>query len=108
LAKVSETFTKRIFIDVVHDQSGYLDIIIADNGSGFTIPKFQLTKPFISGKNGTVGGMGLGLHIVAEVMKVQEGLLRFPDIGDYNIPEEFQRGAVTVLKLKQFSHDTSE
>jgi len=108
LAKTSETFTKKIYIDVVRHQPGYLDIIIADNGSGFTIPKFQLTKPFITGKSDNVGGMGLGLHIVAEVMKVQEGFIKFPETGEYDLPEEFQRGAITVLKLKQLSHDTSK
>lgn len=105
LLKTSETFDKKIYIDVVHNEPGYLEIVIADNGSGFTIPKYQLTKPFISAKS---SGIGLGLHIVSEVMKVQEGNVRFPEPNEYDLPSEFQRGAITVLKIKLLSHDTSE
>jgi signal transduction histidine kinase len=105
LLKTSETFEKKIFIDIIQTEPGYLDIIIADNGSGFTIPKFQITKPFITAKT---SGIGLGLHIVAEVMKVQGGAVRFPEADEYVLPEEFQRGAITVLKTKLLSHDTSE
>lgn len=105
LLKNSESFEKKIFINVFHNEPGYLDILIADNGSGFTIPKYQLTKPFITSKN---DGIGLGLHIVSEVMKVQDGFVKFPEQGEYELPDEFKNGAITILKLKLTNNDTSK
>ncbi len=97
--KVSENidFHKKIYLDFFEDEK-YATILIADNGFGFGIPTNQLSKPFISDKP---DGMGLGLHIVNEIMKVQNGLLFFPEYGEYEIPEEFADGAVTVLKFKK-------
>jgi len=49
-------------------------------------------------------GMGLGLHIVSEVMKAQNGLLLFPEdneIEDYNIPAEYESGAIIILMLNK-------
>jgi nitrogen fixation/metabolism regulation signal transduction histidine kinase len=71
--------------------------LIADNGFGFNLPTHQITKPFITSR---LDGMGLGLHIVKEIMKTQGGELIFPEHGDYDIPDEFKKGAVAVLKLK--------
>jgi len=34
-------------------------------------------------------------------MKFQNGLLYFPKEGEYDIPEEFRRGATIVLKLNK-------
>ena len=45
--------------------------------------------------------MGLGLHIASEVMAAQGGKISFPDKGDYDIPEDFQDGAIVVLSLKK-------
>ena len=44
--------------------------------------------------------MGLGLHIVNEIMKTQGGQLYFPEYEEYEIPVEFKTGAITILKLK--------
>lgn len=92
-------FDKKIFLDVrkINESENYIELIIADNGFGFGLPTFQLTKPFISDKP---DGMGLGLHIASEVMKIQEGTISFPDPIDYVLPEEFNNGALVVLKLK--------
>jgi len=49
-------------------------------------------------------GMGIGLHIVSEVMKAQNGLLLFPEdneIEDYNIPAEYESGAIIILMIKK-------
>lgn len=93
----SESFEKKVLVDIF-DFPTYIDILIADNGFGFGLPTHQLTKPFVSDK--TVG-MGLGLHIVSEVMKVQNGLVYFPEFGEYDIEDEFQNGAVVVLRLNK-------
>ena len=92
---------KKLFINLVDKPEGYLSIVIADNGCGFALPSEEIIKPFVSAKP---DGMGLGLHIVSEVMKAHNGLLLFPDdseIDDYNIPAEYKSGAITVLSLKR-------
>jgi signal transduction histidine kinase len=97
-SKEGIVFDKKILIDFTLDNEGYINIIIADNGFGFGIPTQQITKPFITDKP---DGMGLGLHIVKEIMKVQGGELYFPEYGETEIADEFQEGAVVVLKLKK-------
>jgi signal transduction histidine kinase len=68
-------------------------IVVADNGPGFLDPPEYLIEPFISRKP---YGMGLGLHIADQVMKVQGGRLEFPEPGDVSLPEGFD-GAVIAL-----------
>jgi signal transduction histidine kinase len=98
LKKINQQYSKKIFINLYNDKSGYLDLLIADNGNGFDLPISQLTKPFISSKE---GGIGLGLHIANEVMKLQGGILNFPEFYEYEIPEDFKNGAIIVFKLKK-------
>lgn len=93
-------FKKEIFIDVIDDKMGYYNILIADNGTGFSIPTSQLTHPFITTK---IYGMGLGLHIVSLLMKSQGGSVIFPDHRDFDIPKEFWMGAFIVLKIKKIT-----
>lgn len=92
-------FIKKIFINVITDHN-FVHIIVADNGTGILLPTEEITEPFVTGKkNGA--GMGLGLHIASEVLNAQGGKLSFPDKGDFDIPEEFEQGAVVVLSLKK-------
>ena len=92
-----EKFTKKIFISIVEEEK-YLNLIVADNGTGFLIPTDDITEPFVSAKP---GGMGLGLHIANEIMEAQKGRLIFPDIGDYELPKEYENGATIVLAFKK-------
>lgn len=95
----NESFTKKIFIDVVADDA-FIHIVVADNGTGILLPTEDITEPFVTGKkNGA--GMGLGLHIASEVLNAQGGKLFFPDWGEFDIPEEFEQGARVVLSLKK-------
>lgn len=95
----NEVFTKKIFFDVVTDDV-FVHIIVADNGTGILLPTEEITEPFITGKkNGA--GMGLGLHIASEVLLAQGGKLFFPDPGDFDIPKEFDKGAIVVLSLRK-------
>lgn len=97
--EAKESFIKKIFIDVVSDDT-FVHIIVADNGTGILLPTEDITEPFVTGKkNGA--GMGLGLHIASEVLNAQGGKLSFPDTGDFDIPEEFEEGAKVVLSLKK-------
>lgn len=90
--------SKKIFIDIVEEPNGYISILLADNGPGFTISTEDAVKPFISDKP---GGMGLGLHLADEVMISQKGLLIFPDSDDVTIPADFKKGAKLLLAFKK-------
>ena len=85
---------KKIYFGLSLDFEGYVTIVIADNGSGFTLPKEDMVRPFISDKP---GGMGLGLHLASEIMKAHSGQLIFPEIGEVELPNEFKNGAVVCL-----------
>lgn len=94
-----EVFAKKIYINV-NVETSYINIIFADNGTGFLLPTEEITEPFVTGKkNGA--GMGLGLHIASEVLSAQGGKISFPDPDEYELPEEFKHGAIIVLSLKK-------
>jgi signal transduction histidine kinase len=93
----NELFYKKIFIDIIEDEL-FLNIVVADNGTGFLLPTDDITEPFVSGKP---GGMGLGLHIAQETMIAQNGKIIFPDWGDFEIPSEYKNGAIIVFSLKK-------
>lgn len=95
----NEDFAKKIYINVKVD-ANYINIIFADNGTGFLLPTEDITEPFVTGKkNGA--GMGLGLHIASEVLAAQGGKISFPDADEFEIPEPFRHGAIIVLSLKK-------
>lgn len=87
---------KKMFFDISLDYEGYITIIVADNGYGFTLPTTQIVKPFVTDR---VGGMGLGLHLADEIMKSCGGRLVFPDTGDIYLPADFKKGAVVGLSF---------
>lgn len=87
---------KKMYFDISFDYDGFITIVIADNGYGFTLPTDQIVKPFVTDR---AGGMGLGLHLADEIMKANEGRLIFPSLGDVYLPEEFKRGAVIGLSF---------
>jgi anti-sigma regulatory factor (Ser/Thr protein kinase) len=92
---------KKIYIDITRDIFGYVSVIIADNGKGFTLSTEIVTRPFISDKP---GGMGLGLHLASEIMKQHGGEVFFPDYNDIHLPDEYSRGAIIALAFKGDSH----
>ncbi len=92
-------FKKKIYIDISEDIiEDHVSVIIADNGPGLTLPPEEVTKPFVSAKP---DGMGLGLHIVDEIMKAHGGFLKFPDFSELKVPECFQNGAIIMLVFKK-------
>lgn len=93
----NQSFSKKIFIDIVQEEK-LVNLVIADNGTGFLVPTDNLAQPFMSTKP---DGIGLGLHIVDEVMKAQGGFLSFPDHGDFELPDGFETGALIVLTFKK-------
>lgn len=89
---------KNIFITISEYIPGYISIVIADNGQGFALPVEDVIKPFVSAKP---DGMGLGLHIVSEIMKAHGGNLLFPDFDEVEIPDVFKKGAIVALVFKK-------
>lgn len=85
---------KNIYIGTSPDYRGGPAIIVADNGPGFQDPPEYLVQPFITRKP---DGMGLGLHLANEIMKVHGGSLEFPEEGDVELPEGIDGAAVALV-----------
>ena len=94
-----QRFQKKIYVDISEDAiEDHVSVIIADNGPGLTLPPEEVTRPFVSAKP---DGMGLGLHIVDEIMKAHGGFLKFPDPEEVEVPEDFRNGAIVLLAFKR-------
>jgi len=88
---------KKIYVGI-EDNDNFINVIFADNGPGFMLPTDSIIEPFVSAKQ---DGIGLGLHIVNEVMIAQKGCLIFPDFDDINIPDDYKTGAILALSIKK-------
>lgn len=86
-----------IYVDISDALGGYVSVIVADNGPGFTLPTNEIIKPFVSAKP---DGMGIGLHLTNEIMQSLGGKLIFPDCEDFDIPEKYSKGAKVALAFK--------
>lgn len=95
--KANRNLDKKLFIGLAEDNLK-IYLIVADNGTGFLIPTENLKEPFVSGKP---DGIGLGLHIASEVLLAQKGLLIFPDKGDFELPSEFNDGAILAFAFSK-------
>jgi len=87
-----------IFIDISGNLDGYVSILVADNGPGFTLPTEEIIKPFITNKS---GGMGIGLHLTLQIMISLSGKLIFPVDSIFNFPEKYMKGAKIALAFKK-------
>lgn len=76
----TEQENKEIFISVIEKEK-YIEILIGDNGPGLNIDFEYAIKPFASGKPNDAG-MGIGLHLVDQIMKAHNGELKFYDETD--------------------------
>jgi hypothetical protein len=95
----SRTEKPSIYLDISNELPGFVSVVIADNGPGFTIPTEEAIKPFVSDKN---GGMGIGLHLTDQIMKSLGGKLLFPDNDDiFTIPQKYQKGAIIALAFRK-------
>ena len=82
---------------------GYVSLIVADNGPGFSRPPEHLIKPFVSTKPNLIG-CGLGLYIADELMGGMKGSLVFPryeEVEDIIDDDVFANGAIVTLNFKK-------
>ena len=86
---------KKIYIKSYED-SKYIYLIIADNGKGFTMSFDSAIKPFVTGRFDD-SSMGIGLHLVDQIMNAHRGSLILSNYKDEKLTEDFRYGA--VLKL---------
>lgn len=86
---------RRLFVGTVVQDTGKPALVVADNGPGFVDSPEYLTMAFFTRKP---DGMGLGLHIASEIMKVQGGGIQFPPKDAVKLPEPIT-GAVVLLEF---------
>lgn len=89
---------KKLYVGISDEEDSYLNIIVADNGTGFLLPTEDITEPYVSAKP---GGMGLGLHIASEIMLAHGGKLTFPEWGDFELSSDFKTGAIIAFSFKK-------
>ncbi|GGI34562.1 ATP-binding protein [Bradyrhizobium guangdongense] len=88
--------TKLLYIGTTRDPEGGPAIVVGDNGPGFGKDDPEdLLQPFFTRRS---GGMGLGLYITDEVMRVNKGQVVFPGKGDVDLPNGID-GAVVALQF---------
>ena len=80
-------FDKKIIIEIIN-KSDYIEIIIIDNGTGFSETNLKnILKPYFTTKP---KGSGLGLSIVNKIINDHDGIMNF----DYQ-----KIGAKTTIKF---------
>lgn len=90
---------RKIFVGS-RDYDNEVSLIIADNGLGFSLDFEDAIQPYISKK---VGGMGLGLYISSELMKIHDGKLvlrNYNEVSD-TVPSNYKNGAILELIFKK-------
>lgn len=86
---------RRIYVGTTRDLNGEPALVVADSGPGLQDPPDYATMPFFTRKP---DGIGLGLHISDEIMKMHGGRVGFPDREDLAIPKGHD-GAVILLQF---------
>ncbi|BBB99007.1 sensor histidine kinase [Bradyrhizobium elkanii] len=87
---------KYLYIGTTYDIEEGPAIVVGDNGPGFgKDDPDDLIAAFFTRR---AGGMGLGLYIVSEVMRVSNGRIAFPSKGDIDLPDQID-GAVVALQF---------
>jgi signal transduction histidine kinase len=85
---------KVIFMGVSNELPEGPSIVVGDNGSGFIDDLEYVTQPFFTRKP---DGMGLGLHIANEIMKVHKGKLRILQKGDVSLPPQIDGAIIAMI-----------
>lgn len=91
---------KYLYIGTTEDIEEGPAIVVGDNGPGFGKDDPEdLIAPFFTRR---AGGMGLGLYIVSEIMRVSQGRVVFPSKSDVDLPDQI-KGAVVALQFLEKS-----
>jgi len=90
--------SKKIYIKI-YQVGNDINLVIADNGLGFKISFESAVVPFISGRLSD-DSMGIGLHLVDQVMQAHEGVFINSNIENEELPDEFAHGAILKLTFK--------
>lgn len=90
----AKTLNPEIYISLSDCFKGYVTVVFADNGPGFTRSTQELVKPFVSDKP---GGSGIGLHLSNVIMNSLGGDLKFPPADVVGVPDRFKKGAIIAI-----------
>lgn len=90
--------SKKIYIKAYQTDDN-INVIIADNGQGFNMSFESAKQPFITGRFDD-SSMGIGLHLVDQIMQAHSGELTHSSSKDEALPNEFSSGAVLKLIFK--------
>ena len=85
---------KTLWIGSHETADGHPALAVVDDGPGFSDPPEALVEPFLSRRP---DGMGLGLHLAAEVMKTHRGRLTFPEPDEVGAPPSMTGAAVSLV-----------
>ena len=90
--------SKKIYIKA-YKADDEINLIIADNGHGFNMSFESAKSPFISGRLDE-SSMGIGLHLVDQIMQAHYGELTNSNAKDEGLNDEFSSGAILKLTFK--------
>lgn len=90
---------KKILVSV-STRGNSIGIAISDNALGFKIDKTQATEAFVTTKS---DGIGLGLFLTRETMKLHKGSLYLYNNIDLELPDEFQQGSTIECLFRRSS-----
>ncbi len=90
--------SKKIYI-TAYQEGNEVNLIIADNGYGFNMSFESAKAPFISGRLDE-SSMGIGLHLVDQIMHAHYGELTHSNSENEGLPHEFSHGAILKLTFK--------
>ncbi|MBO4923262.1 MAG: sensor histidine kinase [Bacteroidales bacterium] len=77
---------RKMGIYITDHITGYISVIVCDNGPGFKLPPELAVRPFVSGKP-LNSGMGLGLYISQQTMHQMSGKLLIQQDDEFNIAD---------------------
>ena len=88
---------KKVCLKVYSDKE-FITVVVADSGKGFNIPFEDAIAPFIT-ERASVGGTGIGLHLVEQIMSSLGHVLEEGDWKEDGLTEDFSEGAVIRIKF---------
>ncbi len=91
--------SKKIYIKA-YKADDEINLIIADNGHGFNMSFESAKQPFVTGRFDD-SSMGIGLHLVDQIMQAHYGTLTLSSSKDEALPDEFRNGAILKLAFRK-------